>query len=177
VDDERLEFRDIILALLENALEEAQSGHASVIGVELGADRVKVSDDGRGLPVHPHPQSARPLVEVIMTGARRGPRNTLARINSACLWVDVEINRDGGLFFQRFEYARPATELEARGSATRSGTTISCAPAVGEAPRFDDLRDYLRTLSEDGFARQVKIRLQDTREKREEIIVIDANGA
>jgi DNA gyrase subunit B len=174
VDEERIEFRDIILALLENALDEAQSGHASAINIELSTDRVKVSDNGRGLPVHSHPQSARPLLEVIMTGARRGPRNTLARLNSACLWVDVEVHRDGGLFFQRFEYARPTTDLESRGTAIRQGTTISCAPAVGEAPSFEDLRDYLRTLSEDAFANTVKIRLQDTRVEQEETIVLDA---
>ncbi len=109
-----------------------------------------------------------------MTGARRGPRNTLARLTSACLWVDVEVHRDGGLYFQRFEYAQAQGELEHRGIATRRGTTISCAPAVGEKPRFEDLRDALRTLGEDGCASRVKIRLKDLSEQKEATIVIDA---
>lgn len=173
-DEDSLEFRDIIWALIANALAEAQGGHATAISVDVAHDRISVTDDGRGLPIHPHPQSGRPLLEVIMTGARRGPRNTLARLTGACLWVDVEVHRDGELYFQRFEYARPRADLETRGVATRRGTTISCAPAVGEKPRFEDLRDALRTLGEDGCANEVKIRLNDLSEQREATIVIDA---
>lgn len=173
-DETSLEFRDIIWALVANALAEAQEGHASAITVEVAHDRVTVTDDGRGLPIHAHPQSGRPLVEVIMTGARRGPRNTLARLTSACLWVDVEVHQDGELYSQRFEYARAHSDLEKRGASARRGTSISCAPAVGVKPRFEDLRDALRTLAEDGCANRVTVRLNDLSEQKEATVVIDA---
>ena len=176
MSEDRFEFRDIVVALLDNALVEAQAGRCQEIEVELGDDAVRVTDDGIGLPVHAHPQSGRALVEVIMTGPRRGPRNTLAKLTAACAWLDVEVNTDGALWFQRFEFARPATELERRGAATRQGTTITCAPINGEPPSFEDLRDYLRRLAEEGLKRPVKIRLLDRRAGRDETIQVEAQA-
>ena len=127
----RFEFTHVVHALLQNALDEAVRGHCRVIDVELASNAVRVSDDGRGLPIHPHPRSGRPLVEVILTGARRGPKNTLARVNAHCLWLEVEIHRDGTLWFQRYEFARSLAEPQRRGSATHRGTTFTCAPVSG----------------------------------------------
>ncbi len=173
VDDDRFEIRDVILALVSNALAEAQAGHCTTIDVELLVGVVRVTDDGRGLPTHPHPQSGRSLVEVIFTGPRRGPRNTLAQITGSCLWVDVEIHRDGELWFQRFEYGQPTTELERRGSAVRRGSTITCAPVAGQAPTFEELLDYLRSLTGEVVGSPVKIRVRDSRQDaREETIVL-----
>lgn len=173
MDDDRFEFRDVILALVSNALAEAHAGHCQVIDIELLVGVVRVTDDGRGLPVHSHPQSGRSLVEVIFTGPRRGPRNTLARVTNSCLWLDAEIHRDGELWFQRFEYGLPKIDLEHRGTAVRRGTTITCAPVAGTAPTFEELRDYLRSLTGETVGNTVKIRLRDSRaEAREETIVL-----
>src|SRR5690606_34235234 len=102
-----LDFRGAALALLENALDELAEGHAREVELELGPETIRVRDDGRGLPVHAHPQSGRPLLEVILTGPRRGPRNTLARLNAGCLWLEVLVERDGGRWRQRYELALP----------------------------------------------------------------------
>ncbi|RMG08301.1 MAG: hypothetical protein D6731_22085 [Planctomycetota bacterium] len=169
---DRFTFRDVVVALLENAVDEARAGHCRVIDVELSADAVRVSDDGRGLPLGPHPQSGRPLSEVILTGPRRGPRNTLARVNAACLWLELRVCRDGALWAQRFEFARPEKPLERRGAATGSGTTITAAPAQGEAPSFEELRECVRALSSSGLGRAVRVRLRDRRASRDETIVI-----
>jgi DNA gyrase subunit B len=56
---EPIEFRDVAQALLGNALREAEEGHCTTIAVEVSDDAVRVTDDGRGLPVHPHPRSGR----------------------------------------------------------------------------------------------------------------------
>jgi DNA gyrase/topoisomerase IV subunit B len=179
VSDERFEFGDVVLALLENALTEAQgrgAGSAPKIEVELGDDAVRVRDDGRGLPVQPHPQSGRSLVEVILTGPRRGPRNTLAQVNASCLWVEVVVHQDGSEWFQRYDMARPAGLLHRRGPSERTGTEITCAPALGERPSFEQLRDYVRSLAGDELAQQVQVHLRDLREERGETIVLGASG-
>lgn len=171
---EGIEFREVARALLHNALREAQEGRCGAIVVEISDDAVRVTDDGRGLPVHPHPGSGRPLAEVILTGPRRGPVNTLARVNANSTWLEVEIHSDGQRWAQRYEFALPTTPLEHKGATTRQGTTIACAPALGAAPAFDDLRAFVReTAMEKAMkATKVRIRLRDLREARDETIVI-----
>lgn len=170
-----MEFDDVAHALLRNALREAQEGRCGTIFVEVSDDAVRVTDDGRGLPVHPHPRSGRPLAEVILTGPRRGPTNTLARINKNSTWLEVEIHSGGQLWTQRYEFALPITPLENKGATTRQGTMIACAPALGAAPAFDDLRAFVRettTRKMGGSAVKVRVRLRDLREARDETIVI-----
>lgn len=172
-EQEAIGFPGVVLALLDNALAEARAGHCTAIAAEVFDDAVRVSDNGRGLPLQPHPRSGRPLLEVILTGPRRGPRNTLARVNHGSAWVEVEVHKDGDLWFQRYELALPVGPLVRRGNATRRGTTISCAPIVGEPPRFEALRAEVRRLIERSpSALKVKLRLCDRRESREETIVV-----
>jgi len=166
-----LDPSDVLRALLENSLAEAEAGHCAAIAVEVSDDAIRVCDDGRGLPVHPHPTSGRSLLEVIMTGPRRGPKNTLARVNASALWLEVEVHRDGQLWFQRYEYARPATPLHRKGSAIRRGTTLTVAPARGETPGFEALRDQIRAATAEARASGLKVRLRDHRVAREETIV------
>ncbi len=130
-----LDFTEATLALLDNALDEAVAGHAARIEVVVTPETVSVTDDGRGLPVHPHPQSGRPLLEVILTGPRRGPRNTLARLNAGCLWVEVEVEREGARWRQRYEMALPAGAVAREGAADGGGTRVTCAPASGAPMR------------------------------------------
>ena len=169
----RLDFRDVVVALLLNALQEARAGHCGVIDLEITQDAVCVTDDGRGLPVQPHPQSGRLLLEVIFTGARRSAKNTLALVNANCLWLEVEVHREGTLWFQRYELARPVSSPpEQRGQATRRGTAIRCAPVFGEAPTFEDLRALVQELSREEAGIRVKVRIRDRRVAKDETIVI-----
>lgn len=167
---EPIEFREVAQALLENALREAEEGHCGSIAVEVSDDAIRVADDGRGLPVHPHPRSGRPLAEVILTGPRRGPVNTLARVNAHSLWVELEVHTGGEVWGQRYEFAHPVGPLEKKGASSRHGTTIACAPALGDAPSFDELRGFVREAAARGV--KVKVRLRDLREPaRDETIV------
>src|SRR5579872_2367769 len=59
--------------ILDNAMDEAVAGHASRIEMELGPDNVlTVRDNGRGIPVDPHPKLKKPALEVIMTTLHAG---------------------------------------------------------------------------------------------------------
>jgi DNA gyrase subunit B len=169
-----LEFRDVVRALLDNSLDEVEAGRCTAIAVDVYDDAVRVSDNGRGLPVHPHPRSGRPLVEVILMGPRRGPRNTLARVNADCLWLEVEVHRDGVLWFQRHELAQPTVALHRKGAATRpQGTAISCAPGRGSAPSFDEVCELVRARGAVGpEGREARVRIRDYREARDETIVL-----
>ena len=54
--------------VIDNSMDEAVAGHATFIDVELSADGyLTVTDNGRGIPVDPHPKFKKPALEVIMT--------------------------------------------------------------------------------------------------------------
>lgn len=168
---EQVDFEGVVRALLRNALREAKEGHAAEVAVEVGDDAVRVTDDGRGLPVHAHPQSGRPLVEVILTGPRRGPANTLARVNAHCLWLEVETHAGGATWFQRYEAAKPEADL-ARKAGARRGTAITAAPALGAPPPFEALRDLAREALSAEQVPKVRLRLKDARTARDETITV-----
>src|SRR5205085_4848561 len=63
----------IIQEMIDNAADEALGGHAKNIGVTMFADgSIGVEDDGRGIPVGPHPVEKAPTVEVVYTRLHAG---------------------------------------------------------------------------------------------------------
>lgn len=168
-----IDFAGVVQALVANALREAREGHATSVEVELSEDAVRVDDDGRGLPVQAHPQSGRSLVEVILTGPRRGPITTLARVNAHSLWLEVEVHAEGACWVQRYDLAVAAGPPARRGPSQRRGTRIACAPLLGAAPAFDALCELVRAASrEAGPGPEVRVRLRDARAARDETIVV-----
>src|SRR5580693_3625120 len=58
----------LVYEIVDNSVDEALAGHADTITVELLSDGgVKVSDNGRGIPVGIHPVEKRPAVELVLT--------------------------------------------------------------------------------------------------------------
>ena len=63
----------LVAELVDNAVDEALGGHARTIEVTLHEDgSVEVSDDGRGMPVDPHPEHKLPGAELILTRLHAG---------------------------------------------------------------------------------------------------------
>ncbi|MBW8307363.1 MAG: DNA topoisomerase IV subunit B, partial [Thiobacillus sp.] len=63
----------VIQEVIDNSADEALAGHATQIGVRLCVDgSVRVSDDGRGIPVDLHPQEKEPTVVVVLTRLHAG---------------------------------------------------------------------------------------------------------
>ncbi|TIX70656.1 MAG: DNA topoisomerase IV subunit B, partial [Mesorhizobium sp.] len=59
--------------VIDNSMDEAVAGHATFIDIELSADGyLAVTDNGRGIPVDPHPKFKKPALEVIMTTLHSG---------------------------------------------------------------------------------------------------------
>src|SRR3569833_1448361 len=71
--DERA-MHHLVAELLDNSMDEAVAGHATRIELELGADgSVTVRDNGRGIPVDPHPKfKDKSALEVILTTLHSG---------------------------------------------------------------------------------------------------------
>jgi len=164
-----LTYPECLAAVLENAFDQVREGPCRSIQLEILGESFRVRDDGEGLPVHPHPFSKRPLLEVILMGPRRGEPNTLARVTKCCLWVEVETETAGARYRQRYEFARPADELAKLGDTPGRGVALTMAPAEGAAPGFAELLDTVRELGR-GLGPRVQVEVRDARSGEQEVL-------
>jgi len=131
--------------VIDNSMDEAVAGHASWIDVSLDADGyLSVSDNGRGIPVDPHPKfKNKSALEVIMTTLHAGGKFDsdvyatsgglhgvgISVVNALSEHLEVEVARAQNLYRQVFERGIPQTKLEDLGSVrNRRGTTVRFKP-------------------------------------------------
>jgi DNA gyrase subunit B len=117
-----------------------------------------VVDDGRGIPVDPHPTEKVPGVELAMTTLHAGGKFDKASykvsgglhgvgvsvVNALSEWLEVEITRDGRRYQQRYIRGIKETELEDLGPAKGSGTEVRFSP---DPAIFTELEFNSATLS------------------------------
>jgi topoisomerase IV subunit B len=142
--DERA-LHHLVAEVLDNAMDEAVAGHATRIEVELHADfSVTVRDNGRGIPVDPHPRFPdKSALEVILctlhAGGKFGGKAYatsgglhgvgVSVVNALSDRVVVEVARGRQLYRQSFSRGLPQGPLEALGpTPNRRGTTVAFHP-------------------------------------------------
>ncbi len=170
----------LVYEVVDNAVDEALAGYCDRIDVTLLADGgVRVTDNGRGIPVDEHPVEKRPAVEVVLTTLHAGGKFDgksyavsgglhgvgVSVVNALSTRLDVEIRRDGYVWRQRYELSRPVTPL-ARGEATdETGTTLVFWPDPNIFETTDwDWETLSRRLQEMAFLnRDLEINLVDER--------------
>jgi topoisomerase-4 subunit B len=146
--------------VIDNAMDEALSGHARFIEVELDADGyVTVTDNGRGIPVDPHPKfPKKSALEVIMTTLHAGGKFDsevygtsgglhgvgVSVANALSERMEVEVARGGQLYRQVYQRGKPKSGLEKLGKvANRRGTKVRFKPDAeifGAKAHFNPLR-------------------------------------
>ena len=130
----------LVWEIVDNSIDEVLAGHATKIGVEiLKGDLIKVTDDGRGIPVDIHPKTHRPAVETILTVLHAGGKFDgksykvsgglhgvgAAVVNALSDKFIVEIDRGGKSYIQEYRHGKPVTDLKVQGKATGHGTTVT----------------------------------------------------
>ena len=133
----------LILEIIYNSTDEAISGCCNQIGITLFKDgKVKVEDNGRGIPVEIHPDTGVSALETVMTmlhaGAKFGGKSYTVSgglhgvgasvVNALSSWLKVESRRDGQLYSQEYCYGVPQAAVKAEGEASGSGTTTTFLP-------------------------------------------------
>lgn len=128
---------------IDNAVDEALAGACRNIDVELHEDgSISVSDDGRGIPVGLHRETGRPAVEVVMTTLHAGAKFDnegyrisgglhgvgISCVNALSEWMEVEVRRDGAVWFQKYERGQPMCRLKRLGESRGTGTRVSFRP-------------------------------------------------
>src|SRR5215468_5774865 len=131
----------LVAEILDNAMDEALAGHATRIEIELGAGNwVTVRDNGRGIPVDPHPRFPdKSALEVILTTLHSGGKFGgeayrtsgglhgvgVSVVNALADDFEVEVARDRQLWSQRYRRGVPDTTLLDRGPVQNTrGTTV-----------------------------------------------------
>ena len=142
--DERA-LHHLVAEVLDNAMDEAVAGHASRIEVELLEDGAcRISDNGRGIPVDPHPRfPGKSALEVILTTLHSGGKFSgkayvtsgglhgvgISVVNALSDRLEVEVARDRTLWRQDFSRGAPLAPLARVGAApNRRGTTVTFHP-------------------------------------------------
>ncbi len=176
----------LIYEVVDNSVDEALAGYCDRIEVVLRKDgAVRVSDNGRGIPVDKHPTEGRPAVEVVMTTLHAGGKFDkkiyqvsgglhgvgVSVVNALSEWLEVEVRRDGKRYWQRYERGVPVGPLEEKGKAKGTGTTVTFLPDKEIFKKrkfnFETLSERLRELA---FLNPgLRIVLRDEREEREEV--------
>ena len=175
--DERA-LHHLFAEVLDNAMDEAVAGHASWIEVEMLKDgSLAVADNGRGVPVDPHPKfKTKSALEVIMTTLHAGGKFGgdvyetsgglhgvgISVVNALSDWLEVEVARDQQLYVQRYERGAPKTKLVNKGKVhNRRGTKVTFHPDAeifGAGATFKPARLYRMARSKAYLFGGVEIR-------------------
>jgi topoisomerase-4 subunit B len=174
--DERA-MHHLVAEVLDNAMDEAVSGHADTIHVELLAgNMVLIRDNGRGIPVDPHPKyKPKSALEIILTTLHSGGKFNskvyatsgglhgvgVSVVNALSDELVVEVARDRQSWTQTFSRGKPKTKLKANGAApNRRGTTVTFHPdpEIFGKHEFRPERLYAMARSKSYLFRGVEIR-------------------
>ncbi|MDR1569535.1 MAG: type IIA DNA topoisomerase subunit B [Oscillospiraceae bacterium] len=165
----------LLWEIVDNAIDEACNGYADRITVTLHADgSASVEDNGRGLPVDPHPQLGVSGLEVIFTKLHAGGKFNHEQyqysgglhgvgasvVNALSRWLQADVYLDGSHYRMRFESAyNPATQKTDAGKPVTPLVRVSGTRQRGTTVRFlpdDTIFEDCRFQSE-----QVRRRLRD----------------
>ena len=151
--------------VIDNSMDEAIAGHATRIEVHVGADGyVTVSDNGRGMPVEPHPKFPdMSTLELVMTKLHAGGKFDskayetsgglhgvgVSVVNALSDDLIVEVARDQVLYRQTYSRGIPQTKVEVVGRVNnRRGTTTRFHPDAqifGDTAHFSAARLFRMT--------------------------------
>jgi DNA gyrase subunit B len=183
----------LVHEVVDNSIDEAMAGFCSAIEVTIHVDNsVTVLDDGRGVPVDLHPKLKKPALEVVMTILHAGGKFDnksykisgglhgvgVSVVNALSEWMEVEVYRDGGIYFQRYERGIPVQPVENIGKTKKSGTKVTFKPdkEIFEEIEFRSelLINRLRELA--FLNRGLQIKFTDERSDEEPSVFLYKNG-
>ncbi|RKY91894.1 DNA topoisomerase IV subunit B, partial [candidate division KSB1 bacterium] len=156
----------LVYEVVDNSIDEAMAGTCTRIEVTIHKDNsVSVYDNGRGIPVDMHPTQKRPAVEVVMTTLHAGGKFEhqtykvsgglhgvgVSVVNALSERLEVEVYRDGKIYYQKYERGVPVTKVKVIGKHSGTGTKVTFLPdkQIFKKIKFnsDILLQRLRELS------------------------------
>lgn len=171
----------LVYEIVDNSIDEALAGYCTEIKVEiLKGDIIRVSDNGRGIPVGIHPKEGISAATVVYTILHAGGKFGgggykvsgglhgvgASVVNALSEWLELTVKDGENVWFQRFERGNYSEELKSVGKTTETGTSVTFK-ADGEI--FENtVYDYevlLKRLREQAFLNAgIKINFSDLRD-------------
>ncbi|MBI2642150.1 MAG: DNA topoisomerase (ATP-hydrolyzing) subunit B [Candidatus Wildermuthbacteria bacterium] len=172
----------LVWEIVDNSLDEAIVGHAKNITVTLlPNNKVRVQDDGRGIPVDTHPQTKKSALETVLTtlhaGAKFGGKAYQVSgglhgvgasvVNALSISMKATVCREGVRYEQEYERGKAKTKLKKVGACRERGTTIEFDPDPMIFPviKFEEKRIMSHLRQQTYLTSGVRITLEDQREK------------
>ncbi|TSC68867.1 MAG: DNA gyrase subunit B [Parcubacteria group bacterium Gr01-1014_66] len=133
----------LIWEVLDNSIDEAMAGYAKKISISLlPENRVRVVDDGRGIPVDTHRQTKKSALETVMTTLHAGGKFGsdaykvsgglhgvgVSVVNALSKLLRAEVCRDGFQYVQEYAYGKPKGPVKKIGKCAGSGTAVIFEP-------------------------------------------------
>ncbi len=148
----------LVYEIVDNSIDEVLAGYCDHIEVDiLPGDIIRVTDNGRGIPVGIQHQTGLPAVTVVFTVLHAGGKFDgggykfsgglhgvgASVVNALSEWLEVEVKSSGHLYRQRFERGKAVTELEQIGDTGETGTMVTFKP---DPEMFEELVFDYETL-------------------------------
>jgi DNA gyrase subunit B len=159
----------LVYEVVDNAIDEALAGVCDRIEVVINADSsVTITDNGRGIPVDIHPTMKKSALEVVMTVLHAGGKFGggsykvsgglhgvgVSAVNALSEWCEVEVMREGKIYYQRYERGYPKAPVAIIGKTnpkeTGSKVTFKFDPEIFKGDldfRFDTLSQRFREMA------------------------------
>jgi DNA gyrase subunit B len=177
----------LIWEVVDNSLDEAMGGFANEIEVVLlPKSRVRVADNGRGIPVGIHKQTKVSALETVMTTLHAGGKFGgdsykisgglhgvgVSVVNALSVFLKAEVHREGGLFEQEYQRGKPRAKVKKIASSKQTGTVVTFEPdtEIFESVKFDFDRIIQHLRQQAYLISKIKIRIIDAREADEKKI-------
>ncbi len=172
----------LIWEVFDNSLDEAMAGYAHAIEVVLLPDnKVRVVDDGRGIPTDPHPKLKKSALELAATTLHAGGKFEqgaykvsgglhgvgLSVVNALSTWMRAEVHRKPDIFAQEYKTGKPTGPVKKVGTTKKTGTIITFQPdpSIFKEINFD-IATILNHLRQQAYlTKGVKVTVKDERDK------------
>jgi DNA gyrase subunit B len=176
----------LVYEVVDNSIDEVLAGHCQNIETLIHQDNnITVLDDGRGIPVEYKPGQKKTALEVVLTMLHAGGKFDhdsylisgglhgvgLSVVNALSEFLEVEVSREGKIYYQKYKRGKPVDKLEERGKTSRRGTKIRFIPDPQIFREvnfsFDTLSHRLRELA--FLNKGLRIKIEDERVNKKHV--------
>ena len=173
----------LVYEIVDNSIDEALAGYCSKIDVVIEkGDIIRVTDNGRGIPVGVNSKTGLPAVTVVFTVLHAGGKFGgggykvsgglhgvgASVVNALSEWLEVKVCDGEDVYFQRYERGKIMNELEKIGKSDVKGTEVrfKADPEIFQETTIYDYSILERRLREQAFLNAgVHIELRDERDE------------
>ncbi len=180
----------LITEIFDNSRDEAMGGFCDNIEVVLlPGNRIRVTDNGRGVPVDIHKQSKVSALETIMTTLHAGGKFGgegykvsgglhgvgASVVNALSIFCEVVVHRDGGVYIQEYKQGKAKARVKKIGSSKLHGTivTFEADPAIFPQIEYDANRVMGHMREQAYLVRGLRISVIDARAVADKIDLAD----